>query len=156
MIVLTRTMGAKGLAIVKHFEQGPKGGPALVAYLCPAGVPTIGWGHTRNVQMGDTCTEEEAQRWLEIDLFGSETSVGHLIRVPLTQNQFDALVSFTFNLGPGALGESTLRARLNQGRYDDAAAEFPRWNKGRVNGDLVVLDGLVKRRAMEKALFLEI
>lgn len=133
-----------GLDLIKQFE-----GLYLKAYRCPAGVPTIGYGHTAGVAMGQTVTQQQADDYLRRDVRQFERAVSRLVRVPLTQGQFDALVSFAFNLGEGALAQSTLLRLLNAGDYAGAAAQFERWNKagGRV------LPGLVRRRAAERALF---
>lgn len=114
-----------------------------------SGAPwTIGYGHTRNVKQGDKCTEAQATTWLHEDLFDAEAAVNQ-VAVPLSQFQFDALVSFVFNVGSGNFAKSTLLRKLNAGDYDGAADEFPRWNKsgGRE------LNGLTARRADEKDLF---
>lgn len=133
-----------GLDLIKQFE-----GLYLKAYRCPAGVPTIGYGHTAGVAMGQTITQQQADDYLRRDVRQFERAVERLVKVPLTQGQFDALVSFAFNLGEGALAQSTLLRLLNAGDYAGAAAQFDRWNKagGRV------LPGLVRRRAAERALF---
>lgn len=133
-----------GLDLIKQFE-----GLYLKAYRCPAGVPTIGYGHTAGVAMGQTITQQQADDYLRRDVRQFERAVERLVSVPLTQGQFDALVSFAFNLGEGALAQSTLLRLLNAGDYAGAAAQFDRWNKagGRV------LPGLVRRRAAERALF---
>ena len=133
-----------GLDLIKQFE-----GLYLKAYRCPAGVPTIGYGHTAGVAMGQTITQQQADDYLRRDVRQFERAVARLVTVPLTQGQFDALVSFAFNLGEGALAQSTLLRLLNTGDYAGAAAQFDRWNKagGRV------LPGLVRRRAAERALF---
>lgn len=133
-----------GLDLIKQFE-----GLYLKAYRCPAGVPTIGYGHTAGVAMGQTITQQQADDYLRRDVRQFERAVARLVTVPLTQGQFDALVSFAFNLGDGALAQSTLLRLLNAGDYAGAAAQFDRWNKagGRV------LPGLVRRRAAERALF---
>lgn len=133
-----------GLDLIKQFE-----GLYLKAYRCPAGVPTIGYGHTAGVAMGQTITQQQADDYLRRDVRQFERAVSRLVTVPLAQGQFDALVSFSFNLGEGALAQSTLLRLLNAGDYAGAAAQFDRWNKagGRV------LPGLVRRRAAERALF---
>lgn len=95
-------------------------------------------------------TAAGADAILRADLVKFEQGVVKAVKVPLTQSQFDALVSFTFNLGPGSLGKSMLLHKLNAGDYTGAAAEFPKWNKS--NGK--VLAGLTRRRADEQALFL--
>jgi lysozyme len=132
------------LSLIKQFE-----GCRLIAYLCPAGVWTIGWGRTTNVKRGDTCTQAQADAWLAQEYDAFEKKVGALVHVPVTANQLGALVSFAYNVGIGALGSSTLLRLLNAGHPDQAAAQFGRWNKA--GGK--VLAGLSKRRAAEAALF---
>jgi len=99
--------------------------------------------------MGDTITKEGAEELLREDVKRFEGYVDRLVKVPLTQGQFDALVSFTYNLGPGALEKSTLLDQLNRGDYDSAAEQFGRW----VKAGGKTLAGLVRRRAAERALF---
>jgi lysozyme len=135
-----------GRALIRQFE-----GCQLQAYRCPAGIPTIAVGHTRGVKMGDRCSVQQADVWLTQDLEDAEAAVESLVQVPLAQEQFDALVSFTFNLGHARLAESTLLILLNKGSYRAAAEQFDRW----VNSAGVKLKGLVDRRAAEKALFLD-
>lgn len=132
-------------ALIRRFE-----GCMLQAYLCPAGVPTLGVGHTRGVKMGDRCTVQQADVWLTEDLQDAEAAVNSLVKAPITQAMFDALVSFVFNLGAGRLGESTLLILLNKRNYAGAAQQFGRW----VNSNGVKLKGLVDRRAAEAELFL--
>ncbi len=139
-----------GLALIKSFE-----GLETTAYPDPGngitGEPwTIGYGHTRGVRRGDTCSEEQATAWLREDLRAAEGAVRHLVDVPLTQGQFDALASFVFNCGAGAFGNSTLLRLLNGGDESGAADQFRRWNRG-ADG---VLPGLVRRRAAERDLFI--
>lgn len=138
-----------GKDIIKKWE-----GLRLKAYLCPAGVPTIGYGHTYNVKMGQTISMAQAELFLDHDYQDAEEQVLSLVKVPLTENQLGALTSFVFNLGAGNLRISTLLRKLNLGDYRGAAEQFGAWNKARVNGVLTVLDGLTKRRADEKNLFL--
>lgn len=133
------------MQLIRNFE-----GVKFSAYLCPAGVWTIGYGHTKGVKEGDACTLGQAQKWLQEDLQGSEADVEALVTVPLTQGQFDALVSFVFNLGASALASSTLLRKLNAGDYLGAADQFPRWNKAAG----AVQKGLTRRRRAERALFL--
>jgi lysozyme len=133
-------------ALVRQFERC-----YLQAYLCPAGVPTIGVGHTRGVKLGDRCSQEQADVWLTQDLEEAAAAVSSLVRVPLTQGQFDALTSFVFNLGIKRLAESTLLILLNKGNYAAAADQFSRW----VYAGTKKLPGLVTRRAAEAALFLK-
>ncbi len=134
----------KGLDLIKSFE-----GLRLSAYRCPADIPTIGYGTTAGVKMGDTITKERAEILLRADVKRFEDQVLRLVKVPLTQGQFDALVSFTYNLGAANLGNSTLLRLLNAGDYKGAAAQFDRWTKAGGKE----LPGLVKRRAAERALF---
>ena len=138
----------RGLDLIKKFE-----GLHLEAYLDPIQIPTIGWGTIiidgKPVKLGMRITEQRAQELLEKDVDKFERFVHDLITVPLNQNQFDALVSFTYNLGPGNLEKSTLRRVLNSGKYAAAQAQFLRWNRagGRV------MKGLTRRRLDEAALF---
>ena len=92
----------EGISLIKSFE-----GCELTAYLCSAGVPTLGFGHTRDVSMGDTCTQEEAETMLADDLVEFEDYVKNYVESELQQNEFDALVAWTYNLGPANLKEST-------------------------------------------------
>lgn len=138
-------VNSRGLQLIKHFE-----GLFLQAYLCPAEVLTIGYGHTADVQPGDVITPEQADTFLLEDVSASERAVNRFVTVPLTQNQFDALVSFVFNLGGHNFKSSTLLRKLNAGDYTGAAEEFPRW----VNAGGKQLSGLIRRREAEKALFL--
>ena len=134
----------KGLDLIKSFE-----GLRLSAYKDVVGVVTIGYGTTSGVKMGDTITKERAEDLLRADVKRFEDQVLRLVKVPLTQGQFDALVSFTYNLGAANLGNSTLLRLLNAGDYKGAAAQFDRWTKAGGKE----LPGLVKRRAAERALF---
>lgn len=138
-------LGDKGSQLIKMFE-----GLKLNAYRCPAGVLTIGYGHTKGVKEGDSISLEEAERLFRKDIEIYEDAVVNAVIVPLNQNQFDALVSFTYNLGAGNLRSSTLLKKLNEGDYLAAADQFSRWN--RAGGQ--VLAGLVRRRAAERDLFL--
>jgi lysozyme len=141
---------AAGLSLIRQAE-----GLRLRAYLCPANVWTIGIGTTvypdgRKVRSGDKCTEQQADRYLAHDLQEFERAVAAMVTVPLTGNQFSALVSLAYNVGAPALRGSTLLRFLNAGDYAGAANQFPRWNRGAGR----VLPGLVKRRAAERDLFL--
>lgn len=139
-------ISATGLEIIKASEA-----LRLVAYRpTPTDVWTIGWGHTHGVRPGDRCTPAQADQWLAEDCFDAEFEVEEHVTVPLSQSQFDALVSFTYNCGGENLAHSTLLRLLNAGDYAGAAAQFPRWNKD--NGK--VLPGLVIRREKERHLFL--
>lgn len=144
------TISENGLSMIASFESfEPK------AYYCPAGVLTIGYGHTgtnaqgQELQEGDTVTPEQAKRLLYEDVLWAEDAVNEQ-RLHLTQNQFDALVSFVFNVGATAFNHSTLLKKLKAGDYDEAADEFLRWNKA--GGK--VLRGLTARREAERDLFL--
>lgn len=121
----------------------------LEAYLCPAGIPTIGWGHTFNVKLGQRISKNQAQIFFEDDYAEAEQAVKEQITVPLTVNQLGALTSFVFNLGPRNLLGSTLRKKLNQGDYKGAALEFEKW----VYASREKLNGLIARRADERKLF---
>ncbi|OYD80931.1 lysozyme [Azospirillum brasilense] len=144
----THEIHPDALALVRHFE-----GLYLEAYLCPAGAPTIGYGHTAGVRMGQTITSLQAEVYLRADMADAASHVDKLVKVPLTDRQRGALASFVFNLGAGALQTSTLLRLLNQRDYDGAAAEFPKWIYATVNGVKKQLDGLKKRRAAEAKLF---
>lgn len=138
-------LGQAGLALIKEFED-----LRLEAYMpTPHDVPTIGYGHTDGVQMGDTCTEFEAEEWLREDTLWAVETV-NLVSAPLTQNQFDALVSLVFNIGKPLFLRSTLLRELNIHDFHGAADEFVRWN--RQHG--TVLRGLTRRRVAERELFL--
>lgn len=136
----------KGLNLIKEFE-----GCRLQAYKCPANVWTIGYGHTGSeVQAGLKITQQEAERLLKNDLMVHCNNVEKLVTVQLNQNQFDALVSFEYNIGYNAFKTSTLLKLLNQKKYKEAAEQFARWKYA--GGK--ILAGLVRRREKEKALFL--
>ncbi|MGP2504483.1 lysozyme [Pantoea ananatis] len=134
----------EGIDLIKHFE-----GVKLKAYQCPAGIWTIGYGHTNNVKRGDVITEITADKFLRQDLESSEKCVITLVKVDYTQSQFDAMVSFVFNLGQGAFRTSTLLKKINSKDYAGASMEFIRW----VNVGGVKMAGLILRRRAEKILF---
>ena len=149
------TVSSDGLNIVKKFEglhKVTKEGDVR-AYRCPAGKWTIGYGHTRGVKSGMRASVAECNEMLIADLHEAGNDVRRYVNVPLSQNQYDALVSFVFNLGAGNFKSSTLLKRLNQGRYEDVPAQLLRWNKARVDGVLTELRGLTRRRTAEAALF---
>lgn len=142
------------LELIKKWE-----GFDFNAYLNPVGIWAIGYGTTeypdgKIVKQGDKINIDQAEYFLKYkaDILGDE--VNKLVRVDLTQNQFDALVSFCYNVGIGTLKYSTLLEKLNQEDYQGAANEFPKWNKFMVNGVKTILPGLVDRRDDEKNLFL--
>jgi lysozyme len=129
-------------------------GLRLQAYQDSAGVWTIGYGHTRTAYGGMVIDRVEAEVLLEEDLSRFEDGVRRLVKVPITQEMFDALVSFAYNLGLSALSSSTLLARLNAGEYGEAAAEFERWVwVTKPTGEKEKLAGLVRRREHEASLF---
>ena len=143
-----------GIDLIKHFE-----GCSLKSYLCPAGVWTIGFGHTgSNVTEGLVWSQADADEWLRHDCEQFERDVNSLVKVPLTQGQFDALVSFAYNCGSDidsddiaeGLGDSTLLKLLNQGHYDLAAKQFGRWISKGTSAE----PGLRRRRKAEELLFI--
>lgn len=144
-------VGNRGLDIIKEFE-----GWSSEPYLDPVGIPTIGWGSTWDDEGSKITIDHEpideatGERYLRHELRHVESAIARLIKVPLTQNQFDAMASFAYNVGTGALQRSTLRMKLNRQDYENATEEFQKWKYagGRV------LAGLVRRRAAERALFL--
>ena len=134
----------EGLALIKKFE-----GLELEAYKCAAGVWTIGYGHTKDVQEGDVWSESHADHMLEVELEEFEGYINDNVTVALSQNQFDALVSWVYNLGPANLKASTMLKVLNSGDYEGVPAQIKRWNKA--GGK--VLEGLIRRRKAEALLF---
>lgn len=150
----------RGLDLIKKFE-----GFSAKAYIDPVGIPTIGYGLTfypivpgvnsirKDVKMGDVITKAKAETFLQViaDEYGERML--NKVRVQLNQNQYDALVSFVYNIGLGAFEDSTLLKLLNKGKFADASLQFARWNKGEVNGQIVILPGLVTRREEERKLF---
>lgn len=142
--------GEAGKSLIKEFE-----GFRAVAYLCPAGVWTVGYGTTKingtSVTSKTKVTTDEAEKFLEQDLQLFEDGVNHNVTVQLTQNQFDALVCFVYNLGVGSLKSSTLLKRINAGKFTEAADEFLKWDKAKGKK----LPGLTRRRKAERELFLK-
>lgn len=142
-----------GLALIKEFE-----GFFAKPYLDPVGIPTIGYGTIvypdgRRVKMGDpSITEARASEYLAHDVAKTEARLAPLIKVPVTANEWSAIVSLFYNVG--VQPQSTLLRKLNAGDKVGAANEFLRWNKARVNGELQVLRGLTRRREAERKLFL--
>ena len=140
-----------GISLIKRFE-----GLELEAYQDIAGVWTIGYGHTgSDVEPGMRISEREAEELLKRDLKPRENAVDRLTNVSLNQNEFDALVSFVYNVGENAYKNSTARRRLNNKDRVGAAEALTWWNKATVNGVLREVTGLTRRRAAERALFLE-
>lgn len=130
-------------------SESPGGIPNLTAYQDVVGVWTNGWGNTHNVVPGSTITYEQATADLVSNISSAVDAVNELVTVPLTQNQFDALVDFTYNLGTGSLKSSTLLHKLNAKDYVGASQQFPLWNKA--GGKPVT--GLTNRRLAEQRLF---
>ncbi len=138
-------LSQKGLNFIKSWE-----GCNLGSYRCSAGVLTIGYGHTKTTKPNQVITFSEAERLLKLDVQDAMRAVNRLVKVKLSQNQFDALVSFTFNVGIRAFSQSTLLKKLNNGDTRGAASELLRWTRA---GGKEVL-GLVNRRESERKLFL--
>lgn len=141
---MARIINYAGLALVKEAE-----GYRDHAYADTGGVFTLGFGHTKGVKPGDTCNPLQAEYWLEQDLMEAEAAVSKLVTVPLTDNQFSALVVFVFNIGQGQFAKSTLLRKLNEGGYALVPACLKSWifDNGKVQR------GLVSRRASEAALW---
>jgi len=133
-----------GLELIKHFE-----GCELEAYQCAAGVWTIGYGHTKDVKVGDKITKAIADSLLAEEMHEYEGYVNNAVKVDLNQDQFDALVSWTYNLGGGNLNASTMLKVVNSGDFEGVPAQIKRWNKA--GGK--VLEGLIRRREAEANLF---
>lgn len=145
LAVTALAISAMGSAYIMQVE-----GVKLKPYLDSAGVPTVCIGSTKNVVMGKPVTIEECNKRYKKDLDTADAALERLVKVPITQNQYDALISFTFNLGEGNLAKSTLLKKINAQECKAAAAEFNRW----VYAGGVKLRGLVKRRAEESRLWL--
>ena len=138
-------LGPQGTTLIKSFETC-----RLAAYLpTPADVPTLGWGHTRAVALGDTCTQEQADAWFLEDVAWAEDCVNRAITQLINQQEFDALVSLCFNIGCKAFSGSTLVKDLNRLDFDSASDQFLVWDKQ--HGQ--VLAGLLNRRKAEQELF---
>lgn len=140
-----------GLDLIKQFE-----GLRLTAYDDGVGVWTVGYGTIKypngtRVKRSDKITQAQADEYMANDVSVFERAVNRLVKVPITQNQYDALVSFTYNLGETNLSTSTLLRKLNSKDYKGAAEQFERWN--RAGGK--VMNGLTRRRIAEKELFLK-
>lgn len=136
-------------SLVKEFE-----GCRLEAYLCPAGVPTIGYGHTKDVKLGTRISAHEADVLLSYDLERFHKQIAPYVIVPVTRGQFIAIMDFTYNLGASAFIASTLLKLINEKKFDEAAAQFSRWTYITVNGVKKASNGLVNRRNREKEVFL--
>lgn len=134
-----------GIELIKSFE-----GCRLAAYIDAVGVPTIGYGSTNNVKMGDTLTQDEAEALLKQDLVRFEECINEYVDVDLNQNEYDALVCFAFNVGCNAIKNSTMLKLLNTGDFIGASQQFKRWDKAGGKP----LAGLTRRRLAESELFL--
>lgn len=144
-----------GIDLIKEFE-----GCYLTSYKCPAGVWTIGYGTTepidgKPIKQGMTITQAQADALLIKNLATYEKAVNTYVTYKINQNMYDALVSFTYNCGTGALKKSSLLEYLNKGEVQKAADQFLLWNKATVNGVLQPLKGLTRRREAERKLFLK-
>lgn len=146
--MMNMAYGKDGMSLTESFEQC-----RLVPYQDSAGVWTDGWGNTKCVMPGMAITQEQADADLLANVAEAVNCVNDCVTVPLTQDQFDALVDFTFNAGIGAFKGSTLLVKLNQGDYAGAEAEMAKWDKITVNGKLVPCRGLDNRRQAEQSLF---
>ena len=134
----------EGIALIKKFE-----GCKLESYYDAVDVLTIAYGRTKAVKAGDTCTQEQADAWLEEELHEYGGYVNDAVKVDLTQNQFDALTAWTYNLGPTNLNSSSMLTKINEKDWDEVPNQIKRWNKA--GGK--VLEGLVRRREAEAKLF---
>jgi lysozyme len=146
---MPRNINGDGYALVKEFE-----GLRLRAYLCPAGVWTIGYGHTDGVREGQTITRSQADDFLDRDLDWAEACVGQFAKDP-SDNEFAAMASLCFNIGAAGFGKSTVLRLHNSGDKLGAARAFRMWNKATVGGKLVELPGLTRRRLAEEGLYLK-
>lgn len=141
--------GETGLNLIKGYE-----GLRMSAHYAPSEQWTVGYGHTSTARHGMSVTEHEAERLLRQDVGPIEALLAETVRAPLNQNEHDALVSLIYNIGEDNWRRSSVLRKLNAGDKLAAAQAFEMWSKARVNGELVALDGLVRRRAAEKSLFL--
>mgnify|MGYP003147742633 FL=1 len=133
-----------GLELIKKFE-----GCETTAYQDSVGVWTIGFGHTKGVEEGQTCSIEDAESMLAEEMDEYEGYINNMVKVELQQHEFDALVAWVYNLGPTNLGESTMLKVLNGGQFDRVPDEMNRWT--RAGGE--ILEGLVRRRQAESLMF---
>lgn len=145
----TQKINRAGLNLIKEFE-----GFRAVAYLCPAQVWTIGYGSTyypdrTKVKQGDRISTKEGEELLKVTVRDFENAINQYVRVPLTPNQFSALVSFAFNVGVSAFRDSTLLRKLNQKEYNEVHHQLMRWTRANKR----ILQGLVRRRLAESELF---
>ena len=138
----------EGISLIKKFE-----GLETKAYRCSANVLTIGYGHTKGVQEGDEWSEAHAEDVLRADLAEFEGYILDMVNVDIKQCELDALVAWCFNIGPANARSSTAIRKLNAGSYEEVPNSMKMWNKATVNGEKVVLEGLVRRREAEALLF---
>lgn len=141
--------GDTGLNLIKGYE-----GLRMAAHYAPSEQWAVGYGHTESARHGMSVTEADAERLLQDDVKPIEQLLGESVRAPLNQNEHDALVSLIFNIGAANWKRSTVMRKLNEGDKLGAAQAFEMWIRAKVNGELVSLDGLIRRRAAEKSLFL--
>ena len=148
------------VTMLAAYEQGPAGGVALRAYRCPAGIPTIGWGKTDGVKMGDRCTKDEADRWLCADVADRANRVRAMCTDPPGDNELAALVVLAYNIGLGGLSKSTVMRQHNAGNRQAAARAFSLWNKVSTWGYevtavgvgvflIILLEAAIRRRKAE-------
>jgi lysozyme len=140
------TYSKSGLSLTESFE-----GLRLTAYQDSVGKWTIGYGHTLGVTEGMTCSQAQAEEWLENDINWAVFVVNNIVKVPLSQGEFDGLVDFCFNCGAGNFKSSTLLKLVNAGDMEDAAKEFEKWD----HAGGVVVAGLLRRRVAEEQEFQE-
>lgn len=147
----------KGVEFIASFEGYHRALPNgdCTTYYCPAGVLTIGYGCTEGIRPGEVWTKKQALDRFKQELAKHEAAVNRVVTVDMTQNQFDALVSFSYNLGMGAMASSSIVKNLNAGKPQAAARFFAPYCNARVGGRLQPLPGLVRRRAAETAMFLK-
>ncbi len=141
--------GDTGLNLIKGYE-----GLRMAAHYAPSEQWSVGYGHTGSARHGMSVTESDAERLLRDDVVPIEKLLAETVRAPLNQNEHDALVSLIFNIGEANWKRSTALRKLNEGDKLGAAQAFEMWTRAKVNGELVSLDGLIRRRAAEKSLFL--
>ena len=151
-----QSISPDGIELVKKFEGLHRLQPdgRVAAYRCPANIWSCGYGSTKGVKSDTVWTKDYCELRLIEDLNDHAKEVKKLVNVPLSQSQYDALVSFVFNIGAGRnFRTSTLLKKLNVGLYDEVPEQIMRWNKARVDGKLTPLKGLTRRRAAEAAIF---
>lgn len=153
---MTEKIISEGRDLIAEFEQGPGGGPALTPYRCPAGVLTIGFGHTKGVKPGDRLPSKVyAEIMLDDDLLEYAKQVDDLVGgAPTSKHERAAMVSLNYNIGVGGFAKSSVLRLHKAGDKAGAARAFGMWNKATVDGKLVEMPGLTRRRAAETALYL--